>query len=106
MADHVDALVASANKYRVDPRFIVAVAGVESSFGKRCRGYNAWGWNNGKTRWGSWPEAIDNYSRLISEKYPNWRSIKRIAPRYNPNTPDAWGRKVAYLMASIERVPA
>lgn len=101
LAGYASHLVQAGATYGVDPRLVVAIAGVESSYGKRCRGHNAWGWNNGRTRWESWPESIDNYTRLLAERYPNWRNIRRIAPIYNPNTPEAWGRKVKGLMASI-----
>lgn len=102
MADHAEEIILAGNRYDIDPRMIVAIAGVESQYGKRCRGFNAWGWNGGRTRWSSWTESIDVYSASMETHYPNWRNIKRVAPRYNPNTPEAWGRKVAFLMDSIQ----
>lgn len=101
MAPHAMDIVRAGSTYGVDPRLVIAIAGVESSFGKKCRGHNAWGWNNGRTRWSSWTESIDTYTRLFSEQYPNWRNLRRIAPVYNPNTPEKWGRKVSFLMAAI-----
>jgi hypothetical protein len=101
MAPHASDIVKAGSTYGVDPRLVIAIAGVESSFGRHCRGHNAWGWNNGRTRWKSWSESIDTYTRLFSERYPNWRNLSRIAPVYNPNTPEQWGRKVSSLIASI-----
>lgn len=101
MAPHATDIVRAGSTYGVDPRLVVAIAGVESSFGRKCRGHNAWGWNNGRTRWSSWSESIDSYTKLFSENYPNWRNLRRIAPVYNPNTPEKWGRKVSFLMAAI-----
>lgn len=103
MAAYAEQIVWAGSRYGVDPRLIVAIAGVESTFGKKCRSHNAWGWNNGKARWRSWPEAIDSYAGQLAESYPNHRNVRRMARRYNPNTPEAWGRKVSYLMASIDR---
>lgn len=102
MEQHSHEIVRAANRYGVDPKLIVAIAGVESTFGRKCRGYNAWGWNGGRTRWSSWSESIEEYTRLLSENYPNRDNVRRVARTYNPNTPEAWGRKVNYLMASIE----
>lgn len=102
MAAHAEEIVFAGNRYGIDPRMIVAIAGVESQYGKRCRGFNAWGWHGGRTRWSSWSESIDLYSASMRSNYPNWRNIQRLAPRYNPNTPEAWGRKVAFLMDSIQ----
>jgi transglycosylase-like protein with SLT domain len=106
MAPHATALIQAANRYDVDPRVVVAISGVESEFGIHCAGYNAWGWNGGRTRWRSWEESIDTYVRLLRSNYPNWRNIRRVAPRYNPNTPEAWSRKVAFLITSITEAPS
>lgn len=102
MTPHAEEIVFAGNRYGIDPRMIVAIAGVESQYGKRCRGFNAWGWNGGRTRWSSWTESIHMYSASMQSNYPNWRNIQGVAPRYNPNTPEAWGRKVAFLMHSIQ----
>lgn len=105
MAEHSEAIVVAANRYGVDPRLVVAIAGVESGYGKRCRGFNAWGWNRGLARWHSWDQSIDSYTRLLAERYPNWRNVPRVARRYEPNTPEAWGRKVRLLMGAIGEGP-
>lgn len=106
MAPFADSIIVAANRYKVDPRVVVAIAGVESTFGKHQKGFNAWGWNGGKTRWRSWEESIDSYTRQISQKYPDHRNISRIASRYNPNTPEAWSRKVKGWMTSLDQVGA
>lgn len=103
MAGHAEEIVLAGNRYGIDPRMIVAIAGVESQYGRRCRGFNAWGWNGGRQTWSSWSESIDEYSERMGSNYPNWRNVRRVAPRYNPNTPEAWGRKVAFLMVAIQK---
>lgn len=105
LATQATQIVAASNRYEVDPRLIVAISGVESDFGRVCRGFNAWGWNNGRTRWRSWGESIDAFTRAISERYPNWRNVRSMAARYNPNTPHSWSKKVTALMASIAHAP-
>jgi hypothetical protein len=102
MASHADEILVAANRYHVDPRVVVAIAGVESTFGIHSRGYNAWGWNGGATRWRSWSESIDTYTRLLGQKYPNHRNVASIARRYNPVTPSAWSRKVQNWIKSLD----
>lgn len=101
MSAFTSEILSASNRYGVDPRLVVAIAGVESDFGKVCKGFNAWGWNNGRTRWQSWAHSIDVYTRSISERYPNWRNVAGMARNYNPNTPVAWARKVMGFMEAI-----
>lgn len=103
MAPHAAEILTAAARYGVDHRLVVAIAGVESTFGRHCRGFNAWGWNNGSTRWTSWPASIDSYTKAFARGYPDRADIKRFARRYNPNTPKAWASKVAYFMTAIDR---
>jgi hypothetical protein len=104
MTPYADEIIVAANRYHVDPRVVVAIAGVESTFGRNSRGFNAWGWNGGATRWRSWSESIDTYTRLLGQKYPNHRDPARIARRYNPVTPEAWSRKVRNWIKLIDEV--
>jgi hypothetical protein len=71
LAAHVNSIYDSANRYRVDPRLIVAIAGGETSFGKAGRGpsvFNAWGIGPGRS-YGSWAEGIDGAAKLLRENY-------------------------------------
>lgn len=104
MEGYAEHIIASSNAHGVDPRLVIAIAGVESSFGKRCRGFNAWGWGGGRARWGSWPDAIEGFTRSFADGYRHRDNIRRLAQTYNPNTPDAWAGKVLYLMSSIDQV--
>jgi hypothetical protein len=101
MAPHAETIVVAANLHRVDPRLVVAIAGVESSYGKHSWGHNAWGWNNGYTKWGSWEEAILEYTEKLATLYPNREDISQMAWRYNPVTPVEWGNKVSYLVSTM-----
>jgi hypothetical protein len=66
-------LFAAGRRYDVDPRFIVALAGAETSFGRNItRGqYNAWNWfYRGSSQrdhsFGSWAEGIDRVTKGIA----------------------------------------
>ncbi len=106
MAPHAAEILTASARYGVDHRLVVAIAGVESTFGRHCRGFNAWGWNNGSTRWISWPASIDSYTKAFARGYPDRANIKRFARRYNPNTPTAWASKVTYFITAIDRTSA
>ena len=49
-----------ADKYNLDWRFVPAISGVESTFGKRIpiNSYNAYGWANGAYYFESWEDSI------------------------------------------------
>ena len=86
---HATQIVATAARYRVDPRWIVAIAGTETTFGRYHKGYNAWGWDapHGLRRWTSWEEAIESYTRHFSRGYRT-RDPDHIGARYAPFAPE------------------
>jgi len=86
---HAHRIVATATRYRVDPRWIVAIAGTETTFGRYHKGYNAWGWDapNGLRRWASWEEAIESYTRHFARGYRT-RDPDHIGARYAPFAPE------------------
>ncbi len=81
-------LVAAGLAHGVDPRWVVAISGTETSFGRYHKGHNAWGWDapNGLRRWGSWEEAIESYTRHFAWGYRN-RVPELIGARYAPFSP-------------------
>lgn len=63
-----------ADKYNLDWRTVVAISGVESTFGKAIpqNSYNGWGWGVYGTnviRFSSWKEGIKTVSKGIRERY-------------------------------------
>jgi hypothetical protein len=88
LSPHARRIVATAARYRVDPRWIVAIAGTETTFGLHHKGYNAWGWDapNGLRRWASWEEAIESYTRHFARGYRT-RDPDHIGARYAPFAP-------------------
>ncbi|HVE90677.1 MAG TPA: hypothetical protein VNE62_00025 [Actinomycetota bacterium] len=101
MAPFAENIVVAGLKYGVDPRLIVAISGTESTYGKFHRGHNAWGWDapNGLTRWASWPEAIDQYTKLFASKYRE-RDPSQIGPRYCPDCVE-WPDRTRRVFALI-----
>lgn len=87
LAAHVDAIYKYANKYRIDPRLIVAIAGAESSFGQHLSGsFNAWGIGPGRS-YGSWPGGIQAAAKLLREGYvgQGLKTIPAIQQKWAPN---------------------
>ena len=88
LAERAEHIVAAGLRHGVDPRWIVAISGTESNFGQKHHGYNAWGWSPGDalSRWSSWDESIDAYTRHFARGY-RVRDPHRIGARYAPFAP-------------------
>lgn len=88
--------------YQIDYRLLPAIAFVESTGGKNTfRTNNPFGWGN----WGylSFKHAIYDVAKGIKEGYynNNLKTPRQIAPKYNPDTPDAWSGKIIKLMGKM-----
>lgn len=105
LAESADVFVAMADKYNLDWRFVAAISGVESTFGKRIpqNSYNAYGWANGTYKFESWEESIDLVSSTLREKYIDRGAvtIDQIAKRYAPPS-KTWGNNVKFFMNEID----
>ncbi len=101
--------VEEADKYGHDYRFVAAIAGLESGFGKHIphNSYNAWGWGVYGTkvmRFPSWKDGIQTISRDLRMKYMNkWgaRDIYAIGRIYAASP--TWADRVLHFMDAIER---
>lgn len=65
------AIVRAASSQGIDPRFLIAVSGAETQFGKlggAANINNAWGWGPG-IKFGSWGEAANTISRGLKSGY-------------------------------------
>lgn len=98
--------VASADKYQIDYRLLVAISGTESTFGKYYiyGTYNAYGWGVGKIQFKSWPDGIDKISKSLKEKYINKGAddIYKIGRIYCPPTSFHWSTTTESFMKKIE----
>ena len=120
MAGTGGAFVAAGQAYGVDPAFLVAIAGAESSFGEflysedgdPCT-YNAFNWFYGATwphsDFGSWDEAIARVAAGLGGYLyfgAGLYSVDAIAPRYCPDGTDDWIRNVSSFMIALGGDPA
>jgi hypothetical protein len=107
--------VAEGQLYGVDPVFLVAIAGAETSFGRQLyskdgdqSAYNAFNWFFGPTWPGSdftsWEEAIARVAEgLGGELYygAGLVSVDAIAPKYCPDGTAEWVANVKAFMAQL-----
>ncbi|MBI2442963.1 MAG: glucosaminidase domain-containing protein [Candidatus Levybacteria bacterium] len=109
LAEKADIFVREADKNDLDWKFVAAISGVESTFGRAYPEgtYNAWGWGiYGTNMYGfpSWDEAIATISRELRERYMNqWGAtdVYQIG-RYYAASP-TWASRVTYFMEQIEK---
>ncbi|MGH2831121.1 MAG: hypothetical protein ACRDJM_11615 [Actinomycetota bacterium] len=103
MARYAEEIVVAGLRYRVDPRVVVAIAGVESTYGLYSRGHNAWGWNAGRARWSSWRTAIDGFTRALGREYRSLRTGRFAAASrtYCPPCGRGWGVQALRIFRSI-----
>jgi hypothetical protein len=115
-----DAFVAAGQANGVDPAFLVAIAGAESSFGRylysqggdECA-FNAFNWFYGTTwpqsDFASWDEAIDRVAAgLGGDLYygAGLFSVDAIAPRYCPDGTASWIGNVSSFLIALGGDPA
>lgn len=108
LSPHAKNFVESADKYDLDWRLLVSIAGLESGYGKHqpANSHNGWGWgyNNGSVKhFVSWNVAIDEISRGLREGY--LKEIEGsdpfiIGPTYASSP--TWAARVSYNMEKIE----
>jgi hypothetical protein len=112
MTGQGSAFLASAGRWRVDPRLVVAISGAESSFGAMtCGPFNAWGWScpNDPADFADWPTAIETITRGLREYYldEGRTSVALIQQKYCPvgaaNDPTGlnshWAQNVTRFLA-------
>ena len=97
-------MVIMANKFEIDYRLVPAISIIESSGGLRLyRRYNAWGWGGASGfTFENWEHSIYVVSRGMAGYYSmGLDTPRKMAPRYNPHTPNEWGAKVQMVMNQI-----
>lgn len=89
LANHTDLIISLADKYKVDYKMMVAIAGLESGYcniniGKNnCWGFGTFSWPNMET-------AIRDYMKRMNAVYfsKGLKTIEKIAPIYSANSSD------------------
>lgn len=109
MVENADDFVYYADKYNLDWRLVLAIAGVESTYGKQIPpySYNGWGWGvygDNVIRFKSWEEGIQTVSQGLREKYMDkWggKNIYQIGANY-ASSPH-WANSVNIHLNMIQR---
>ena len=110
LADEAAFLIQEADRLNLDWRLVAAIAGTESTFGKRIpsRSYNAWGWaiftgqNDGK-HFSSWKDGITTVSEGLRFKYMDKgaKTIEQIGRIYAASP--RWSGNVRFFLNAIEQ---
>jgi hypothetical protein len=98
-----------ADKYNLDWKLVVAISGVESTFGQQIpnESFNGWGWGiygDNMIRFSSWTQGIETVSEGLRNKYINkWgaQDVYSIG-RFYAASP-TWAQRVTYFMDSIDK---
>lgn len=108
LVQHAQIFVRAADKYKLDWRLVVAISGVESTFGKQLpyNSNNAWGWgifDKNTIYFSSYPEAIETISKSLREDYiDKWgaKNVYQIGRYYASSS--TWAQRVVYFMGKID----
>ncbi len=102
-------MVEIADKYGIDYRLIPAIAMKESGGGNKApkKTFNAWGFENGKTQFDSWEQAIDIVGKTLKVRYvaKGLTTPEQIMPVYAPPAVAAggkWAQDVSYFFSKME----
>lgn len=109
LAPHSQALLEAADKYKVDPWLIVAIAQCESNLCKRSPpgSFNCWGFENGATKFLSWEQALDQVAKTLKENYLDFGldTPEKMMPKYAPPSVEKggpWAKCVNQFMKELE----
>jgi hypothetical protein len=108
LAPYAGTFVENADKYNLDWKLVVAISGVESTFGQEVPNdsYNAWGWGiygDNIIRFSSWNEGIQTISEGLRTKYMDkWgaKDVYGIGRLYAASP--TWTQRVESIMDSID----
>ncbi|MBI4089698.1 MAG: glucosaminidase domain-containing protein [Candidatus Levybacteria bacterium] len=100
--------IETADRYNLDWKLVVAISGVESTFGREIpyESFNGWGWGiygDNMIRFSSWKEGIETVSQGLRINYINkWgaQNVYEIG-RFYAASP-TWASRVTYFMKSID----
>lgn len=104
-------MVQASDKYGIDYRLIPAIAMKESGGGNKVKeeSHNAWGFENGRTYFDSWTQAIDVVSKTLKERYVDRGLVtpEQIMPVYAPPqvlTGGKWAQDIRYFFSKLENL--
>jgi hypothetical protein len=108
LVDNAEDFIRYADLYNLDWRFVAAISGLESTFGKQIpdNSYNGWGYGIYGTNvryFNSWEDGIKTVSKDLREKYMNtWgaNDVYAIGKIYAASP--TWAVRVEYFMNRIQ----
>lgn len=107
LQNHAQDFIDAADFYQMDWKLVPAIAGVESTFGKRIPGgFNGWGWGVYGTQtiyFKSWTDGIYTVSKGLKENYINKGLTEPFAMNRIYAASPTWGSKVSYFMTQIDK---
>ena len=107
MQDNAQDFIDAADEYSVDWRLVPAIAGTESTFGKRIPGgFNAYGWGvygTNRIYFKSWKDGIYVLNKNLKEKYIDRGLTEPYAMNRVYASSKAWGGHVDFFMKDIEK---
>lgn len=95
-----------AEENDLDWRFLVAIAGIESGFGKFIPygSYNPFGFGNGQSRFDSFDESIRVVGKYLAKmKAKGLNTAEKLAPIYTPPNFKNWTAAVNFFMEEVEK---
>lgn len=102
-------IVEVADLYGIDYRWVPAIAMKESGAGIAIPSdsFNAWGFENGRTRFTSWEQAIDIVTKTLKERYiaKGLTTAELIMPIYAPPAVEnggGWAREINSYFSKME----
>ncbi len=115
LASYSAEMVTTADKYQFDWRLLPAIAGKESSFGKKIPwdkegqkpSNNAWGWGiygDTVTKFDNYDQAIETVSNGIKKEYLDKGLItaSAIMQKYTPSSNGSWAHGVNFFLQALE----
>lgn len=104
-------IVETSDKYAIDYRLIPAIAMRESGGGNAIKEitHNAWGFENGRTVFDSWENAIETVAKTLKERYiaKGLTTPEEIMPVYAPPQIDKggkWAQDINFLFSKLEQL--
>lgn len=106
---YANTIVETSDKYDLDYRLVPAIAMKESGGGRAAPtgSYNAWGFENGATRFTSWESAIEIVAKTLKERYiaKGLTTPEEIMPVYAPPqifTGGKWAQDINFFFSKME----
>lgn len=100
-------LVAAGYQYRINPDLVIAISGVESTFGRyNANAFNAWGRKakgGGYAGFASWEDSVVNQTQYLRTEYydKGLTTLVGIGSKYAPGN-GRWPAKVNFFLQDIQ----